>query len=247
MEGKILLLDIETLPALGFFWDKPWETSIIEVVKQWQILSFSAKWLNGSQETHIDHASDRVLIKKLWKFLDQAEIVVAHNGDKFDIRKINARMLFYGMPPPSSYRTIDTLKVARKHFAMLSNKQDDLGAFLKTGRKLKTDKSLWLDCIKGDRLALKEMAEYNAQDVVLLEKNYLKLLPWISNHPSLDNYSDKTVCPKCGSQELQRRGFKYTNTRKYQSIWCKKCNGWSRSPVSDNEKKENIKRPLVSI
>jgi len=156
LEGKrILFLDIETLPALGFFWDKPWETSIMHVVKDWQILSFSAKWLGGSQETQIDHKTDRVLLKRIWKLLDEAEIVIAHNGDKFDIRKINARFLFYNMPPPSPYRTVDTLKVSKRYFAMLSNKQDDIGAYLKTGRKIKTDKYLWLDCIKGDKKASK--------------------------------------------------------------------------------------------
>ena len=141
------------------------------------------------------------------------------------------------MTPPSPYRTIDTLKVSRKYFGMLSNKQDDIGAYLKTGRKIKTDKDLWLDCIAGKPEALKRMAEYNAQDVVLLEKNYLKFRPWISNHPNLDTYSDLTVCPKCGSRSLQRRGYQYAQTTKYARIRCNSCQGWSRSPVNELEKK----------
>ena len=96
LEGKqILLLDIETLPALGFFWDKPWETSILQVVKQWQVLSFSAKWLGGSQQTHINHRTDRFLMNKLWKLLDETECVIAHNGDGFDIKKINSPIPFF--------------------------------------------------------------------------------------------------------------------------------------------------------
>jgi uncharacterized protein YprB with RNaseH-like and TPR domain len=240
--NKVLFIDIETLPALGFFWDKPWETSIIHTVKQWRVLSYSAKWLGGEQETYIDHKSDKFLLKKIWKLLDQAEIVIAHNGDSFDIKKINARFLFWDMTPPSPYRTIDTLKVARKYFGMLSNKQDDIGAYLKTGRKIKTDKDLWLDCIAGKPEALKRMAEYNAQDVVLLEANYLKFRPWIKNHVNLDSYSEYTACPKCGSDKLQKRGYQFNNTTKYARIYCKECRGWSRSPVNLQEKK-----PLVSI
>ena len=241
MEGnkKILLLDIETLPARGLFWDKPWETSIIAVEKEWQILSFSAKWLGSSQETYINHRTDRFLMLKLWKLLDSAEVVVGHNLDKFDIRKINARFLYWGLGPPSPYRTVDTLKVARHKFALLSNKQDDIGEYLGTGRKIKVDKDLWLDCIKGKKEALKLMADYNAQDVVLLEKNYLRLLPWI-NHPNI--WKDRIACPKCGSDKIQSRGYYEGKTTRYHKIYCNSCKGWSRTGY-------NLQgvRPLVSV
>ena len=223
---KTLLLDIETLPCLGFFWDRPWETSIIHVVKQWQILSFSAKWLGGSQETHIYHKTDKFLLKKIWKLLDEAEIVIYHNGDSFDRKKINARFLYWQLPPPSPYRTIDTLKISRSQFGLISHKQDDIGEYAGTGRKIKVDKQLWLDCIEGKRL--KEMKRYNAQDVVLLEKNYLRFRPWIKNHPVLGVYLNHTACPRCTSRSVKREGFRYTNTGKYQQISCKNCYGWSQ-------------------
>lgn len=116
---------------------------------------------------------------KLWKLLNACDICIAHNGDRFDIKKINARFLFHGLPPPRPYKTIDTLKISRRNFGLSSHRQDDIGKFAGTGRKLKTDKDLWLDCIKGKKKALKQMKFYNAQDVVLLEKNYRKFLPWI--------------------------------------------------------------------
>lgn len=241
MEGtKILLLDIETLPARGFFWDRPWETSIIETDKQWQILSFSAKWLEGGQQTYINHKTDRFLLIKLWKLLDEAEIVIAHNGDKFDIRKINARFLFWGLGPPSPYKTIDTKKVAKKYFALLSNKQDDIGEFLGTGRKLKVDKDLWLDCIKGNKEALDRMKEYNAQDVILLERNYLKLRPWISDHFPV--VTDKLGCPKCGSVNFQRRGYQRNKSTEYHRIFCLSCGGWARTAYNTR-----VVKPLISI
>ena len=230
------------MPNLGFFWDRPWETNIIQIVKQWQILSFSAKWLGGKQETYIDHKTDRVLLKKIWRLLDQAEIVIAHNGDAFDLKKINARFLFWGMTPPSPYRTIDTLKISRKYFGLLSHKQDDIGEYIGTGRKIKVDKQLWLDCIKGNKKALKLMKAYNSQDVVLLEKNYLRFRPWIKNHPNLTVYSQQTTCPKCQSSKLVKRGYQFNNTTKYARIYCKSCSGWSRAPINLQEK-----RPIISI
>ena len=146
------------------------------------------------------------------------------------------------MSPPSPYRTIDTLKVSRKYFGLLSHKQDDIGEYTGTGRKIKVDKQLWLDCTSGNKKALKLMKAYNAQDVVLLEKNYLRYRPWIKNHINLDNYSEFTTCPRCRSSKLVNRGYQFNQTTKYARIYCKSCHGWSRSPVNINEKK-----PLVSI
>ena len=240
MEGKILLIDIETLPARGFFWDNPWETQIIEIIEEWRILSFSAKWLGGKQETHINHKTDKFLVEKIWKLLDECEICIGQNIDRFDKRKINARFLYYGLGPPSPYKTIDTLKISRKNFALLSNKQDDLGRFMGTGRKIKTDKDLWLDCIKGDKSALKKMTKYNAQDVVLLEANYLKLRAW--DRTNLAIYTDGIACPHCQSDNIRRRGLQRNATTSYHRIFCNDCFGWSRTVYNLTQTK-----PLISI
>ena len=186
---------------------------------------------------------DSKLVKELWHLLDRAEIVVAQNGDAFDLKKINARFAYHNLPPPSPYRTVDTLKVARRYFAFSSNKLDHLGASLGLGRKLEHEGfPLWKRCMAGDSKAWKKMKAYNKQDVLLLEKVYYRFLPWIKNHPNLDNYSDGTCCPKCGSKSLQKRGYLHTNTTKYARICCMSCGGWSRSPVNVNEK-----RPLINL
>ena len=91
---KILLIDIETLPNLGFYWSNPWETSIIHTVKEWRILSVSYKWLGGEQETYIDHKTDKFLLKKIWRVLDECDVVIAHNGDAFDLKKFQIGQMF---------------------------------------------------------------------------------------------------------------------------------------------------------
>lgn len=227
-----------------------WEQNVIDFESQWYIMCFSAK-----SEEHITKGlpdyqgykkgseDDSKLVKELWHLLDRAEIVVAQNGDAFDLKKINARFAYYNLPPPSPYRTVDTLKVARKYFAFSSNKLDHLGASLGLGRKLEHEGfPLWRRCMLGDKKAWKKMKAYNKQDVLLLEKVYYRFLPWIKNHPNLDNYSDGTVCPKCGSSKLIRRGYQFNQTTKYARVHCKNCGGWSRSPLNINEK-----RPLASL
>lgn len=203
------------------------------------MLSFSAKWLD-EKTTHVyglpdfslykkDKTNDRELVKKLWQMFEEADVVIAHNGDEFDIKKANARFAFHKLQPPAPYMKIDTKKVAKRYFKFESNKLDDLGQHLGVGRKGETGGfELWLGCIKGDEKSWKKMKEYNKQDVILLEKIYLELRPWMTNHPNVNVFDDSaTSCPICSSHKLQRRGFSASRTGKRQRLQCTDCGGWS--------------------
>jgi len=165
--------------------------------------------------------------------------VIGHNGDKFDVKKTNARFIAHGMNPPSPYKTIDTLKVARRFFKFDSNKLDQLGRYLKLGRKVETGGiQLWFGCMSGKMSAWNKMVKYNKQDVQLLEDVYLKLRPWMSNHPNLNKYMETAHnCPACGSHDLQRRGTDGTvgNVNLYQRWRCNDCYKWSRSRMAEKE------------
>lgn len=250
-EPKVLLLDIETSPSLGYVWAK-WETNVIEFKEEWFVLSFSAKWLGGKQITRglcdydnyeNDLHSDVNIIKELWNLFDEADVIIAHNGDQFDIKKIQARFSYYQLPPPTPFKTIDTKKVAKKYFSFNSNSLNDLGVTLGYGKKEKHDGfETWTGCMAGDKAAWKVMKKYNAKDVVLLEKVYLHFLPWISNHPNIGAYVGKAVCPNCGSVHLQSRGWAITSTCKYKRLQCMDCAKWSRDNVN-----VQIEKPLSHI
>lgn len=241
MKPKILLFDIETAPSLGWVWAK-WETDVIDFKEDWYLLCFAAKWLNGKMLTYAlpdfrgykkNPENDQLLVTELWKLFDEADILIAHNGDQFDIKKANARFAYYKLPPPSPYKTIDTLKAARKYFNFTSNKLDDLGKYLGYGRKLThTGFALWQGCMKGDKKSWKQMLEYNKRDVVLLEQIYLHFRPWITTHANVGIYSDRPVCPKCSSPKIQSRGYSINNSTRYQRFQCQNCGGWNRSPVN---------------
>ena len=150
------------------------------------MLSFAYKW-QGSDKIHIhalpdyplfkkDKENDKHLIEDLHDLFDEADVLIAHNGDRFDIRKSNARFITQGLRPPSPYKSIDTLKAARRFFQFDSNKLNDLGQYLGVGRKLPhTGFDLWSRCMRGEKSAWKTMKEYNARDIVLLERVYEKL------------------------------------------------------------------------
>lgn len=234
---KIALFDIETAPNLSYVWGH-YEQNVLDVRVPWYILCFAWKWLDDKEvTTHAlpdyspykrDKENDRALCKELWNVFDEADIVIGHNGDRFDIRKANARFIAHGMHPPSPFKSIDTLKLARKHFKFDSNRLNDLGKYLGVGRKLPhTGFHLWQGCMSGDRAAWKTMRQYNARDVELLERVYLKIRPWASGHPNLNAYNGGKDCPTCQSPRTQRRGVHVSKTRRYQRWKCQDCGAWS--------------------
>lgn len=237
---RIILIDIETSPSLGLYFDYYKEGNIVSRVKGWYILSFSYKWL-GEKKTYtfglVDYKGykknpedDRELCRDLADVLSKADVVVAHNGDGFDIPKINARLVKHGIHPPAPLKTVDTYKVARRYFSFETNRLDDLGDYLGVGRKISVGGiGIWEGCMRGDKKSWSRMKKYNAQDVVLLEKVYLALRPWITNHPNLGLLLERPhTCPICGSKgTLQRRGFSYTRVGKKARYQCTSCGGWS--------------------
>jgi DNA polymerase elongation subunit (family B) len=246
-ELKIVLIDIETFPIEGRAWGT-YETNLLEVLRPTIICCFSAKVLGGKQITialsdfdlyKTDPFDDSELMKALFDVLDGADIVIAHNGDRFDIRKINARLIHHGMKPPSPYKTIDTLKVSRRYFGMDSHKLNEIGKFLLIGEKLKTGGyQLWSDCMAGVKTAWKRMKEYNALDVLLLEKVYLSYRPWMTGHPNVNvNGEGGHRCPKCGSAKMQKRGTAISTTGgRYTRAQCQSCGGWAKFPANLNPK-----------
>ena len=220
-------------------WAK-WETDVVDFKQDWYILCWAAKQLDGRMRTcslpdspnyKKDLENDEYVVRQLWRLFDEADILIAHNGDQFDVKKANARFAFYNLPPPSPYKTIDTKKVAKHYFNFTSNKLDDLGNFLGYGRKLvHTGFELWRGCMRGDPKSWKTMLAYNKRDVILLEQIYKHFLPWITNHPNTAVLSAVEGCPNCASTDLQRRGYGLTKTGTYQRFQCKQCGAWSHGP-----------------
>ena len=255
---KVLVFDIETSPITCYTWGLYKQNiSPDNVIKDWAILSWSAKWLFDSEimseVVTPEEAMNRTegsIIKGIWKLLDEASVVLAHNGKNFDVRKLNAKFLLHGLKPPMPYQIIDTYQESKKNFAFTSNKLDYILKMLGLSQKIHTDFSLWKRCVAGDSEALEEMVTYNRQDVLALEEFYVLLRPWIKCHPNMSLFmdldSDVSVCTNCGSNDLTERGFYTTTVNKYKAFRCNSCGAICRSRFSEINKKlnENI---LVSV
>jgi len=169
----------------------------------------------------------------LWRVLDEADAVVHYNGKSFDTKHIQKEFLLDDMLPPSPFHQIDLLQTVRQQFKFVSNKLQHVAEQLEIGVKEQTGgMQLWIDCMDGDIQAWKTMRKYNIQDVVLLNKLYNKLLPWIKGHPNfalyMDNPSEPT-CTNCGSQHGQWRGDEKTEVLAYKRWQCMECGKWSRA------------------
>jgi DNA polymerase elongation subunit (family B) len=234
---NILLYDLEITPILGWTYDM-WDARVIKVEQEPYIMSVSWKWLDskGIQNYNIElDSDDYFLVERLWQLMDKADIVVAHNAKKFDNRVSAARFMMHGFLPPSPYKTVDTLLAARRFFKFPSNGLNDMCHRLGLGEKPKTTHaSLWHDCINGDEKAWGKMVKYNNNDVVLLEKLYLRLLPYITNHPNV-SVNKEDGCPRCGSANLEYRGYYTTNVSSYHRLMCKHCGAWSRERMGEKQ------------
>lgn len=241
MKPRILLLDTETAPNTIKAWGVH-EVDALEVIEDWYFLCFSVKWHGETRiRTHAlpdftgyrpHKPNDRKLMRKLHSYLDKADIVIAQNGDAFDIRKANARFLVHGLRPPSPYKTVDTLKALRRVAGFDSNKLDNVSRQLKLGRKLPHQGyGMWRACIAGDRKAWATMKKYNTYDVVLLERLYLKLLPWISNHPNFNMLDGRPNCPRCGGSLIRRGRYFSKASREVVNYQCKSCGGFTTAPA----------------
>lgn len=233
---KILLLDIETSPNTAHVWGL-WQQNvgINQLLESSYVMCWAAKWYG---EKTIHFGKD---LKKIYNMINEADVVIHYNGKKFDMPTLNKEFLLHGWTPPAPYKQIDLLRVVRSQFRFPSNKLDYVAQRLGLGKKVSHEgHELWIKCMAGDAAAWKRMEKYNKHDVVLLEKVYNKLLPWIKGHPNHNIYGNSDHnCPTCGSNSLQRRGFNHSITGTSQRFQCTKCGSWSQSvkTVRDTEVK----------
>lgn len=236
IKPKILLWDIETsLMRVACFDLYPDRISHKHILDDWHIICGAWKWL-GEKRVHTaicqPGGNDREAVQKLRDAVAEAHMVIGHNHDRFDLKKLRTRMVAHEIDPFPKALSIDTLKIAKREFGFTSNRLDYIGQFLGLGGKIDTSgEGLWLKVLQGDRQALRDMVRYNKRDVTLLEDVYLKLRPYDQHHPNLNviRQSEK-ACKHCNADEtmLQRRGWAYTKTMRYPRYQCTACGGWSQ-------------------
>lgn len=252
---KVLTLDIERIPGRatvehrgltveGAFWDLGGWKHVIgrripaDAVTEWpRSICAAAKWYD---DTTVMFAAEwdggyEAFLRQTWEWYHQADIVVGHNIDRFDSRHLRGGWLEMGWTPPSPWKTVDTLKVARSELAFESNTLDALCKRL--GVKAKTDKydaDIAHAALAGDEKAQRKLKAYNIGDIRATEAVYDRLRPYIKNHPHLGQFTgDSWSCANCGWTDLSnhRDGDATTYVQRYRRYACPKCGAWMRGNV----------------
>lgn len=230
--GKRLFIDIEVSRDIVAGYGPKHEFKVVKTIQHQELMCFAYKWA-GEKKIHFvsrhDFKTYQDFIRFLAHLLGTADIVIAHNGDKFDIRMINRFCVLHFVTPPAPYKSVDTLKVARRYFKFQSNSLRDLAEFLGLGTKESITYADLEDDFMTDKPAkktVKLMEKYNKMDVELLEKIYLRFLPWISNHPNLGDITQTNgVCPKCESTNVHPYGSSPRRNGRVTAYRCHDCGG----------------------
>lgn len=251
---KVLFLDVETAPNLAVAFNR-FNVNLTpdHIVEEgnW-LLTAAWQWLHKDEVQSLaltseeaSNQDDSYLSLVLHQLFDEADIVVAHNGKRFDVPLIKSRILANGYDTPHAPRIIDTLVIARS-MKFSSNKLDSLCHSLDIGRKMKHHGiRLWIECMQGDEEALAKMEEYNRQDIELLRELYFRIRAYDKTGPNFGQYydDDHEHCPTCGGIDLKNTGnFVYNGSSKFEEVQCKDCGHRSRrkSSVNSSQHRKNL-------
>lgn len=236
----VLVFDIETAPMLTHLWHpkQKW-VGAEQAISEPFMLTWAAKWygkdrvmskrLTGAEAKEQD---DKRIVLELAKLIRQADQIIAHNGDRFDIPRVNARVAEHGAEPLGPVQSIDTLKMVRQSFAWPYNDLNSLGRRLVGETKRPHGGfEMWRSAFQGDDRALREMEKYNRQDVVLLEKVFDAIRPYVRSLPALYEaaYLGQDACPHCGSKHMIRRGVRRTKASIYARFQCRECQRYTQA------------------
>ena len=232
--SNILIFDIETVPAEGWFWHPkinylPWKN----ITAPGEMLSWAAGWYHEPGKTHY---ADRItsdyddMLEQLWTLLDKASYVVGWNSDGFDLKKVRGYFARAGLPPFRPAKSIDLVKTART----FGFESASLGYTAKMfGVTEKIDNGAvasWHAVMAGDEGARERLEVYNRGDVETTIELFDAMRPWIVNHPHLGFAADDAErCPRCGSDDLTYVGVHQAVVIRYKMSRCGNCGGLSRS------------------
>lgn len=204
LEPRILYVDIETSLIKAFSWGLRVPSRHINpalLVTDFFVICWSASWVGDRAVysgfvtgTQAKKGNDKQCLRVLWGLVDEADVLAGHNVKAFDEKKLNTRFMLNGYEKPRTYRFLDTLAIAKKHFAFQSNSLEHIS--MRLGFHAKDDMSLddWIRvCVDGDEQRIEKMSKYCANDVRQGKRVLEKLLPWVTVFPARPRGGYKTI------------------------------------------------------
>lgn len=257
---RIVSFDLEVSPALGYFYPPTWETGILKTVHRQKLMSFAWQVVGEKKITAMNLSQmpnykknpqdDKLLVMELHKVMSNADILLGQNSDQFDVRMARYFFLLNGLEPLAPTKYLDTKKIAKRYFKFLNNTLDNLGEEMGYGGKTQiTYKDLWVAAfLEGDQKSWKLMDKYCKNDVDQTTKIYLKMRPFMNQHPSLSRISgEESSCPRCGGYDFRIKAYRTTNTSRYHQYQCNECLGFFSDRKAITETQGDQKPQFVNV
>lgn len=251
VQARVVTLDVERIPGwhstfhrgqaiTGPFWDlneiKSWAGKRIHAddVSEWpRTICAAWKWYDSAD---VEFAAEWEVggydgfMRQVWEVFNDADLIIGHNADRFDARHLMGGWAEMGLPAPSPYKVIDTLKIARGTFAYESNTLDALNKRL--GIDSKTDKydvKIARAAVNGDKEAQETLSAYNRGDIIASEALFDRLRPFAKGIPHLGMWSDdELACPSCGHTMTATGKTVHANVQRYEHLHCPNCGAHAR-------------------
>ncbi len=253
---RVMFFDIETSPCLAYVWGCGKQFVAAKQLKKERKVISIGYLFEGDKEVKVlrmdlskhdinkfDDDADKAMLKAFVSVYNSADLVVAHNGRRFDRARIRARLVKYNLPDLDMSIPFDDSYTMTKAIDFTSHKLDHLGRYLETGQKDSIDYEVWLKVMMGSKKALSEMCNYMKTDVIRLRSAYIKLKPYAKSKLNLSAFNDQAeMCPCCGSNDFRKSSIRYTNTGQYQSYLCKSCGKRFQDGKNLVNKASDIKR-----
>jgi len=228
---KRLFWDVECSPNVGLFWRAGYKQTIPHdnIIQERAIICICYKWQGQKQVQSLewDKGDDRAMLEAFMKVADQADEMIAHNGDKFDLKWFQTRCLFHDLDPPEERKTVDTLAIARRRFYFNSNRLDYIARFLGLGGKSGTTFDMWKAIVLDhDPKAMRDMVRYCKRDVLLLQQVWERIEKYHKpkTHHGVFSNREKWSCPGCASESVRKNKTRVTTAGTIRhDMHCKSC------------------------
>lgn len=186
-----------------------------------------------------DDDSDYGLLKQFSEVYTRADLAVGHNAIRFDKGVIRSRLIKHKLPDIYPV-VVDDTYISALPIAFTSHRLDYISQYLNLGQKTNHPYKLWVDVMRGSKKALEDTIAYCKQDVILLERVYNALLPYIKTNLNRAVFAENNqLCPGCGQATLVKDSIRMTANLGKRRRWrCKNC---GRSVTTGINLLQNVK------
>jgi uncharacterized protein YprB with RNaseH-like and TPR domain len=165
-------LDADRAVILCASYESSYEPGKIRTIRQDQT---NPRWSKGIR------GDDRELVKQTCALVREHDVIVAHNGNRFDIPMLRTRALRWHLSPLKDVKLVDPCQIAWRKFKLRSNRLGAIADFVGIkDKKTPLDMSLWADVmLNGSKYGMNKIVEHCEADIRVLSGVLAFVKPFI--------------------------------------------------------------------